>query len=165
AHLHRRSLLARTLRAAGAVVLVAVPVAALALGETWMFVETRLGGRAVVGLVLPRVNAAIAGRISLDRLAFGGDRLALENLLLRDPEGRPVLTVGRVEIVFSPLSLLRRHLDIGALAIRNPRLSLVAERAGLNLTRALAAPGGARPAPAAPTRSSSRWLVDLRGWQ
>jgi autotransporter translocation and assembly factor TamB len=145
--------------------LVLVALVALLVGGTWVFLQTPWGGEAVRRLALPRLNAAIAGRIAADRFRFHGDRIVLEGAVVRDPAGAQVLSVERIEIAFSPLALLRRRVEVTELAVEGPRLWLVAEAKGTNLARALAP---RRPAAhAAPTASSQSrgpgWVVDVAG--
>jgi translocation and assembly module TamB len=102
----------KVLRFALKAALVLLAVVALAVGVTWSFLQTRRGGDLVRRFALPRVNAALAGRIALDRVAFGGDRLMFENLSIFDPEGRLVARVARIDVGFRPLALLRRHVDV-----------------------------------------------------
>ena len=129
---------AKVARIAAKVVLIPVAAIALVVGVTWSFLQTRRGGELVRRLGLPRVNDAIAGQIQLGRFAFGGDRLTFDDVVVTDPEGRVAARVARVDISFSPLALLRRHVDVKRIDIRRPELSLVQEPRGLNLARALA---------------------------
>ena len=137
----------KVLRGAAKTALVVLAALALLVGVTWMFLQTRRGGEAIRRFALPRVNDAIAGTITLSRIAFGGDRLTFENLALYDPEGHPVGSVEQIDISFSPLALLRRHVDVKVLTIRRPELALVRDERGLNLLRAMAPrqPATARP--------------------
>ena len=152
-------------RIAAKVLLAVLAVTALLVGVTWTFLQTRRGGEMVRRIALPRVNDAIAGQIALGRFAFGGDRLTLENVAISDPEGRPVANVARIDVVFSPLALLRRQVDITRLDIRRPELALVQDERGLNLMRALApreaAPAGGS-ADAAPGGGGRRGEIDLK---
>ena len=147
------------------VVLVVVALVALLVGGTWVFLQTRWGGETVRRLALPRLNAAIAGRIAAERFRFGGDRIVLEGAALHDPAGAQVLSVERLEIAFSPLALLGRRVEISKLAIEGPRLWLVAEKSGTNLARALAPRHPtARAAPPAPSQTGGPgWVVDVAG--
>jgi hypothetical protein len=158
-------MLRRTWQIVRAVVLIVVATAALLVGGAWTFLQTPWGGDAVRRLLLPRVNGQIAGRLDLARLAFGGDSITLEGAELRDPAGALVARVDRIEVGFSPLALLRRHVDVRRLEIDGPRLWMVARSGGSNLSRALAP--RARPAPPRGAPASSRagggdWVVDLR---
>jgi translocation and assembly module TamB len=154
----------QVLRGAAKVALAVVAVTALLVGVIWMFLQTRRGGELARRIVLPRVNAAIAGRLTLDRFAFGGDRLTLEDVALYDPDGQLVGRVARVDLGFSPLALLRRRVAVQRLEIRRPELTLVADQRGLNLTRALAPrhPPPARPAArTAPAGGGPRVAIDV----
>jgi translocation and assembly module TamB len=169
ADLHRRSVLshaARIARLAAAVTLVALAAAALLVGGGWGFLQTRWGGQAVRHFALPAVNRQIAGRLELARFGFGGDRLTLEGLVLRDPAGSVVARVERLEVGFSRLALLHRHVDLTRLAVVRPELWLVQDADGSsNLARALAprAPAAAEPKPSAASSPGERGLiVDLR---
>jgi translocation and assembly module TamB len=128
----------KVLRIASKVALVVLAVVALAVGAAWSLLQTRRGGEVVRRFALARMNDALAGQITLGRFAFGGDRLTLESLAIYDPETRLVARVARIDVRFSPLALLRRHVDVQRLEIRRPELFLVQEARGLNLTRALA---------------------------
>jgi translocation and assembly module TamB len=153
-----------TARTAGKVALVALAAVALLVGGAWAFLQTRWGGQAIRRFALPRVNAQLAGHLELGRFSFGGDRLTLNQVVLRDPSGVVVARVERIELAFSRLALLRRHLDIGQLSIVRPELWLVQDPDGLNLTRALA-PRTPKPAsaPASPQSPAGRGMVvDLR---
>jgi translocation and assembly module TamB len=158
----RRSILSRVGRIARVAALITVAAIALLVGGTWTFLETRWGGDAVRRFALPKVNAALAGNLDLGRFSFHGDRLTLEKVVLRDPAGAVVARVERIDLAFSPLSLLRHHLDVTRLAIARPELWLVADDQGTNLARALAPRKPAAPEPRAPDSSPSRTVVDLR---
>jgi translocation and assembly module TamB len=151
ARLHRRSVLGRLGHAAGAAALVAVALAALVVGGAFTLLRTRAGADWARRMALPQVNARLAGRLQIDAFTFGGDHLALAGVALRDPEGHLVARVQRLELGFSPLALLRRHLALAALRLEAPELFLVQDRRGLNLTRALA-PRDGHAAAAAPAR-------------
>jgi len=157
---------AKVARIGAKVVLIALAAVALIVGVAWSFLQTRRGGELVRRLALPRVNAAIAGEIRLGRFAFGGDRLTFDDVVVTDPEGRPALRVARIDISFSPLALLRRHVDVKRIDVRRPELALIQEPRGLNLARALAprrsaAANGATSEPeAAPGRGGL--AVDVR---
>jgi translocation and assembly module TamB len=155
----------KVLRVAAKVTVALVVASVLLIGVTWTFVQTRRGGELVRRLALPRVNAALAGTLTLDKLAFGGDRLTLEDLAIYDPEGNFVGRVARIDVSFSPLALLRRHVDVRALEIRRPELALVQDARGLNLLRALGprhpAPAPSKPASASAGEQDRRLAVDV----
>ncbi|HEY7374656.1 MAG TPA: translocation/assembly module TamB domain-containing protein [Polyangia bacterium] len=155
----------KVLRGTAKVALAVLAAVALLIGVTWMFLQTRRGGELVRRLALPRVNAAIAGTITLSRFAFGGDRITLEDVALTDPEGHPVASVEQIDVSFSPLALLRRHVDVTRLEIRRPELALVRDERGLNLARALAPRHPPAAAPGEPARAANggpRIAIDVR---
>ena len=136
------------LRIAGTVVLAVVAIGVLAIGGLWTFAETARGGDLIRRIALGQVNGRIKGRLEIERLTFGGNSLALDDVILRDPEGAAVARVGHLEVSFAPLALLRRELEIRRLEIRRPELKLVQRPRGSNLARALA-PAHPSPKPAA----------------
>ena len=166
ADLHRRSLLIRIARVVAAVTLVAVAAAALLGGASWIFLQTRWGGQAVRHFALPAINRQIAGRLELERFGFGGDHLTLDEVVLRDPAGSVVARVERIDVGFSRLALLHRHVDLTGLTVVKPELWLVEDADGSsNLARALAprAPAASKPKPpAAPSPGERGLIVDLR---
>lgn len=174
-HLHRRSVLksggsppprsplSRLARAVGAVALALIATLALVVGGVWMVLGTRAGSEWARRLALPQVNARLAGRLEIAQLRFGGDHLTLRGVALRDPQGLVVARVGQLDVAFSPLSLLRRHLALRALRLEAPEIFLVQDQRGLNLGRAVAArnPEPAPPATANESAAGGAWVIDL----
>ncbi|HXN41217.1 MAG TPA: hypothetical protein VN918_05465, partial [Myxococcaceae bacterium] len=80
----------------------------------------------------------IQGTLTAERLEFGGNRLVLHEVTLRDPEGDLVAEVETIEVRLSLLTLIRRTLDLRKLSIATPRLHLRSDDRGLNLSRAIA---------------------------
>ncbi len=156
--------LANVLRIAGKAAVGVLAAVVLLVAIAWTFLQTRQGGELVRRIALPRVNAALAGTIAVDRFAFGGDRVTLENVALTDPDGQFVGRVARVDVWFSPRALLRRHVDLRAVEIRRPELALVQDARGLNLARALAPPhpDASGPARSAGPAGGSRIAIDVR---
>ena len=157
---------AKVARIAAKVLVIALAAIALIVGVTWSFLQTRRGGELARRVALPRLNAAIAGQIELDRFAFGGDRLTFDDVAVYDPEGRLAARIARIDITFSPLALLRRHVDVARIDIRRPELTLIEEERGLNLARALAPrhPAPSRAPAGEPENASGRdrLAVDVR---
>ncbi|MES1206140.1 MAG: hypothetical protein ABUS79_09410, partial [Pseudomonadota bacterium] len=133
--LRRAARVARVVALAAGVVVAALLVA---VAGGWLFLKTARGSEVVRRWLLAQANDRLAGAVSLDRLRFGGDRLTLTGLALRDPRGRLVARVETVDVRFAPLALLRRRVEIRALSILRPELWLVQSADGLNLTRAVA---------------------------
>ena len=158
----------RALRIAGVTLLVVLAIALLAIGGLWTFAQTDRGGEIIRRIAVEKVDARIAGQLAVERLRFGGDRLTLEGVVLRDPDGAQVARVGSLDLTFSPWALLRRHVDVRRLEIRRPELRLVlGERASdsSNLARALAPAQPAKahqPEASAQTAGGPNVVVDLR---
>jgi translocation and assembly module TamB len=158
----------RALRIAGVTILVVVAIALLGIGGLWTFAQTDRGGETIRRIAVAKVDARIAGQLAVERLRFGGDRLTLEGIVLRDPQGAEVARVGSVDLTFSVWALLRRHLDVRRLEIRHPELRLVSGDRGSeasNLARALAPREPSKeqaPAVTASTAGGPDVVVDLR---
>jgi translocation and assembly module TamB len=158
----------KTMRIAGATILVVLAIALLAIGGLWTFAQTDRGGQIIRRIAVEKVNARIAGHVAIDRLRFGGNRLTLEGVVLRDPEGVEVARVASVDLTFYPWALLRRHADVRRLEIRRPELRLVLgghESDESNLARALAPAQPSEPQrpDAAPQAAGGlNVVVDLR---
>ena len=158
----------KILRIAGVTILVAFAIALLAIGGLWTFAQTDRGGEIIRRIAVEKVDARIAGQLAVERLRFGGDRLTLDGVVLRDPEGAEVARIGSVDLTFSVWALLRRHVDVGRLEIRRPELRLdlgaPGSDASSNLARALAPaqPSAAQTAPGAAQEGGPNVVVDLR---
>ena len=149
----------RALRVTAAVVLTLVGAGALLVGASLTLLRTRWGGDLVRRLALPRVNAAIAGSFELGRFEYHGDRLRLDGVLLRDPDGREVLGARAVDITFSPLALLHGRVNVRRLVVDGPALHLRQEARGTNLERALAPRHPGQPSAPAKDQGQARPLV------
>jgi translocation and assembly module TamB len=149
------------LRVAGLTVMAVLVMACVSAGSLWIFAQTQLGGEIIRRIALPKVDARIAGRLAVDRLRFGGDRLILDGVVLRDPDGAVVARVARIDLQLSLWALLRRHVDVRRLELQRPELALVTGPS--NLARALA-PRQSRAPPPAGVESQARSgvVVDLR---
>jgi translocation and assembly module TamB len=167
----RRSLLARALRVVYGFVLVVVAAASLLVGGTILLLQTRGGADLARRIALQQVNRRIAGRLAVARLAFSPDRLTLDGVALYDPEGRPVIAVERLEIAVARRALFRRHLDVEALVVRRPRVTVAEDPRGrgvgqgFGIVRALAPIAPRAPEPAEPARSGRGFTVGVRGWE
>ncbi|MEO7670049.1 MAG: AsmA family protein, partial [Polyangia bacterium] len=140
-----RNRLPRPLGIAAAVVGGMLALVALVVGVTFTVARTSWGAERMRRLAIPRVNAAIAGNLEVKHFRFLGDRLVLQGVSLKDPQGDTVARATRIEVAFSPWQLLRRRLYLRAVAIDEPALLLRQDRDGdSNLARALAPRNGAR---------------------
>ena len=129
----------RWLRRAGYVLLGVVALLALALGGALTYVRTERGGAWLLRTLVPRVNAQIAGHLTVTSLRLQGWRVELRGVTLRTPDGELVAEAARVEVAARPLQLLRQRLVIERVALEQPALRLVNDERGLNLQRAVAA--------------------------
>ncbi|HEY6477731.1 MAG TPA: hypothetical protein VI456_14215, partial [Polyangia bacterium] len=156
----------RALRIVGVTLLVVFAIALLAIGGLWTFAQTDRGGEIIRRIAVEKLDAQIAGQLAVERLRFGGDRLTLDGVVLRDPEGTEVARVDGIDLTFSPWALLRRRVDLRRLEIRRPELRLVlGERASdaSNLARALAPASKAQqPEASAPATGGPNIVIDLR---
>jgi len=111
------------LRKAGRFLTWSVAVAAVLVGLVAAFLQTPWVQERIRRAVVDRTNAAIEGRVALDRL--GGTllwSLELEGVELDDENGRPVARVSRVRANYSLLSLAWSRLEIDSIEIQSPRL-------------------------------------------
>jgi len=158
----------RALRIAGVTILVVLAIALLAIGGLWTFAQTDRGGEIIRRIAVEKLDARIAGQLAVERLRFGGDRLTLDGVVLRDPEGAEVARVGTIDLTFSVWALLRRHVEVRRLEIRRPELRLVLGDHGSdtsNLARAMAPAQPSNeppPAEAEPSAGGPNIVVDLQ---
>ncbi len=135
----------------------------ISIGALMLILQTRWGGDCLRRQVVARVNREIQGKLSIGRLSFGGDRLVVWDLGLRDPDGHEVAQVSRVEIDFRIMRIVREELRMTSLVIESPRLLVDSDPSGTNLARALA-PRERKPsktAPLKPKSSKEGWVVRL----
>jgi translocation and assembly module TamB len=153
------------LRITGVTLAVVLVIALLAIGGLWTFAQSDRGGEVIRRIAVRKVNAQIMGAVGVDRLRFGGDRLTLDGVELRDPDGAVVARVGSIDLAFSFWALLHSHVDVRRLEIRRPELRLVIDHRGSNLGRVFA-PAHPAPAPAAtsPAKDAGgpKVIVDLQ---
>ncbi|HSY39698.1 MAG TPA: hypothetical protein VLA79_09225, partial [Polyangia bacterium] len=153
-HARLRSVGVNSLRVVGGL----AALVAISIGAVMLVLQTRWGGERLRRAVVARVNHQIQGELSVGRLAFGGDRLILWNVGLRDPDGKEVAEVARAEVDFRIMHLLHEEVRLSALVIESPRLLAESDPAGTNLSRALA------PRRKAPPRSPPKPRTDKEGW-
>ena len=122
-HLKRTGIIA--LRVAGAV----AAVIAFSIGAVMLLLQTRWGGERLRRQVVARVNHQIQGELAIGRLSFGGDRLIVWDVSLRDPDGNQVAQVARAEVDFRVMRLLHEEVRLSAVVIESPRLWAESDRA------------------------------------
>lgn len=147
-----------SLRIAGAV----AAVIAVSVGVVMLLLQTRWGGERLRRQVVARANHQIRGELAIERLSFGGDRLIVWNVGLRDPDGNQVAQVARAEVDFRLLRLLHKEVRLSALIVESPRLMAESGPDGMNLSRALAPRQKAPPpAPPKPKTDKEGWVIRL----
>ncbi|MEP6651851.1 MAG: AsmA family protein [Myxococcales bacterium] len=158
AHRARRIALT-TLKIVGAV---AALIVVLLLGVFWVL-QTSWGGERLRRQAVTRINRQIEGQLDIGRLSFGGNSVVVQDVLLRDPDGNLVAQVARAEVDVRLLRLLRKEVRVALIAIDKPRLTLVSDARGLNLSRATAPrqkPAEKKAAPK-PRTTEEGWVIRL----
>ena len=144
------------------VVGVIAALAAAFIGVVMLILQTRWGGERLRRQLVTRANHQIRGELAVGRLSFGGDRLVVWDVSLRDPDGKQVAQVARVEIDFRILRLLHEEVRLTAVVIESPRLMADDDPAGLDLSRALAPRKNAPPkSPPRPKTLDEGWVIRL----
>ena len=155
-HLGRAGVI--SLRVAGVV----AAVIAMSIGAVMLLLQTRWGGERLRRIVVKRVNHQIQGELAIGRLSFGGDRLIVWDVSLRDPDGNQVAQVARAEVDFRIMPLLHKEVRVSAVVVESPRLLAESDAAGMNLSRALAPRQKAPPKPPPkPKTLKEGWVVRL----
>jgi translocation and assembly module TamB len=144
-----------------------IALSALTVGATLTVLQTRWGSEQARRIALPRINAALAGQVTLDGLSVRTHRLILTRAALHDPQGGLVARIERIDIAFTIMALLHHRLEIDSVEIDRPEIHLVQDADGTNLQRALAPRQAslvkpAAPKPANPSGGGAGWQVELR---
>ncbi|MDQ3264062.1 MAG: translocation/assembly module TamB domain-containing protein [Myxococcota bacterium] len=121
-----------------AVLLGLLALLVLLLGGALLYVNSSAGEERIRNLVVEGANEALQGKLGWERLDVQGDRFVFRGLKLFDPEGKLVAEIERVEVELAFRALLRKQLVISEATLFRPRLYLVLDERGLNLSRAIA---------------------------
>jgi len=116
------------------------------------YLQTDSGGARVRQFALDFAKDTLQGELELTELSLDGDRLVLRGLKLKDPEGNLVAELEELTARVSLPALARGHVVLSEAKLRQPRLYLVQDERGLNLSRAIAA---RKPKPEEPNSPSS----------
>ncbi|MEA2698141.1 MAG: translocation and assembly module TamB, partial [Myxococcales bacterium] len=159
----RRSLAQRAALIAAGVVGALVALVAVAVGGTLLALRTDWGGERLRRQVVSRVNAQIQGNLEIKRVSFGGNRLVVWGVALRDPEGQMVAQIARTEVDLSLGRVLHKEIRLTAVEIENPVLDLISGEQGLNLSRAIAPQKPTKKKPTAPSPRTTKegWVIRL----
>jgi translocation and assembly module TamB len=130
-------------------------------------VQTQWGGDKLLHLILPQVNAGLAGRITAKHLRLSWTGIAVEGATLWGPDGKTVMQAQRVAVRLSPWQLVHRRLVLREIKVQQPRLFFVqAEDGETNLQRALASRKKRAERPAEKRSSQGKpWSVDVASLQ
>ena len=139
-------------------VLVGLPLALL--GGAYLFVLTPEGSALVKRQVLGALEGALAGKLAVKQLGLSGDHLILTGLELYTPEGELVARIERVEADLMLGELASQRVHLKNVKIQKPKLLLVQDERGLNLSRAIAAKNATLTPQASGSRNGWRIVVD-----
>lgn len=140
------------------VVGVALAVVAFSLGGLMMILQTQWGGERLRRQVVALVNRQIQGQLGIGRLSFGGDRIVVWDVTLRDPEGQSVARVTRAEIDFRLMRLLHEEIRLTTVVVESLHLGALSDPRGFNVSRAIAA---RVKTPDKPRTAREGWVVRL----
>lgn len=128
-----------------------------------LVLHTNWGGDKLLHLVLPRVNASLAGQIEAQHLRLSWGEITLEGVRLWDPEAHIVAQAARLHVRWAPLELLHKHIDVREVSLQQPELFFRQEANGANnLQRALAGRTAKKQKPPSGKASQrTSWRVDL----
>ncbi len=109
------------------VLLIVLVVLVIIVGVTPLLVSTRLGTRAIVGLI----NSRIKGTVHVDDLSVSWLRpCRIQNVRVMDPDGREVLRIADVKYARGILGALRNAMDFGQVSVVSPRVTLYLDSRG-----------------------------------
>ncbi len=114
----------RTIVLATAAVL--LTVAALCVGGVAMLTQTDRGRALIMRAVVPTLSAALPGRLYVGRVS--GSLFAdmtIDSLDIREPNGTPFLSTGRIRVTYDPRDLLDRRIVLKSLEVTNPTVTMV----------------------------------------
>jgi translocation and assembly module TamB len=104
-----------------------------------VFLTSPAGESLVRNKALGVANAQLAGKLEAGGVNLGPRSLVLTDVKLYDPEGELVAEVERLEAHLALSPLAKQQVDVRSVSVERPRLYLVQDERGLNLSRAIAA--------------------------
>ncbi|MDY7227466.1 translocation/assembly module TamB domain-containing protein [Hyalangium rubrum] len=114
-----------------------VALVVLLVGGALFFLTTPSGELWLRDKVVPIANEQISGKLEVGSLDLSLSGLTVRDLKLYTPEGELVAEVALVDarLLLAPLAL--QHVELTSARIERPRLYLVQDERGLNLSRAI----------------------------
>ncbi len=119
----------------GVLGLVALVLLLVAGALTW--VTSPAGERWVLGKAITVANEQLSGKLEAGAVELSLSGLTLRDVKLYTPEGDLVAEVGLVDARLSLMPLTVMHVELTSARLERPRLYLVQDERGLNLSRAL----------------------------
>ncbi len=138
----------------GLVLLVGVLV-----GGTLAWLTSPAGERWLLGKAVPLANEQLSGKLEAGAVELSLSGLALRDVKLYTPEGELVAEVALVDARIVLMPLVRQHVVLRSARLERPRLYLVQDERGLNLTRALEP---RQPKPEEPDKGPGSLRLTLR---
>ncbi|HYX91261.1 MAG TPA: hypothetical protein VE782_06850, partial [Myxococcaceae bacterium] len=129
----------RGLRRLSRIALVALGLVLLLGAAAYLYLTTPAGERYIRGRVVNAVNQQFPGNVEVGGLDISGTTVVLTDVVLRDPEGKLVARVPRIEAALGFANLARGHVDLRWVRLIRPDVYLRIDDRGFNLTRALVA--------------------------
>jgi autotransporter translocation and assembly factor TamB len=151
-----------SLKSVAVVAAIVVAVVALSIGSAVVVLRTDWGGERVRRQIVKRANQQLLGQLGIGRLSFGGDRLVLWDVSLRDPDGIVVARIARAEVDFQVTRLLHKEVRLTAVALDAPVVTAISDSRGVDLSRAIAP--RTKPSEGKPPRPKTKeegWVIQL----
>lgn len=123
----------------------------------WAWAHSDAGGRFIRDRALSATQEALAGKLEVGTVALDGQGLTLRDLKLYTPEGELVAELAWVTAQVKVTALLNRTVRFRSVTFEAPKLHLVHDERGLNLTRALAV----KTAAASVTQPSPTFTIEI----
>ncbi|GMU60553.1 MAG: hypothetical protein AMXMBFR34_23160 [Myxococcaceae bacterium] len=133
----------------------------LLLTFAWLWLHSEAGQAFVHRQVVAALKENLAGRLEFERFELSGSTLTLAGLKLYTPEGALVAEVQSLTAEVALVALARRSIHLRHVEVDAPRLYLVQDGRGLNLSRAVAAKHQAATAPASEKPEPLRWRLQV----
>lgn len=136
------------------VALVAIVAGAL------IVVSTSWGGERLRRMAESKVNEAVKGNVSIERLRFGLIHLVVKGVQIRDPDSEIVAEIPSADVRIALFPLIHKTIRVTGIELIDPRLNLEQDERGLNLARAFEPRTPSQKTAPANTRPTT-WQLEL----